>query len=748
MRPRGFQTWLVALLLLAGSASAAELRPIRLQLKWWHQFQFAGYYAAIEQGFFAEEGLDVSVVEGTATRIPLEELKAGRADFAVSDADGLLERMQGTPLVVVGAIFQHSPYVLLSLKDRGITEPSQLIGKRVMDDAHQGSAQLRAMLRREGLDPAAVTFVSHSWDLDDLVAGRVDAISAYRTVEPLALRARGLEPQLLDARDYGIDFYGDALYAMQSLAERDPELVKAFTRASRRGWEWAFAHVDEQAKAILERPGVRARGVTASQLHDEAEAMRPLVLPDVVEVGHMNPGRWERIAATYVELGEAPKGRDWSGFVFDPEAQNQRRQQWTWRLLLGLGAVALVVGGWTFQLRRVVRQRTEALERAVAQRLDIERALHAREAELLQSQKLEAIGQLAGGVAHDFNNLLTVVSSDVELLMEKAATPEELLPEIAEAARKGAALSRQLLAFARRNRLERTTFDLGTLVDELSVMLRRLVSAPVELVVERGAEPTPLVADRSMLEQVVVNLVLNARDALPRGGHVVLRTRREGALAVLEVEDDGVGMPPEIAARIFEPFFTTKAQGKGTGLGLSIAHSVAEQHGGTLTVRSAPQVGTTFRLALPCAAGPAHEDGHPATPAPTTKGKGELLLVVEDESAVRRSMVRALTRAGWQIREAENGAAALAAFDDTVRFVVSDLRMPGMSGIELLHALRARRPGLPALLVSGYSDDLHRGADTPTLPTDVSFLQKPFTSESLCAAVRAGLDAAVSPPAK
>ncbi|MFZ5440665.1 MAG: ABC transporter substrate-binding protein [Myxococcota bacterium] len=727
-------------ILTTSVAAANELRPVRLQLKWWHQFQFAGYYAAIEQGFFAAEGLDVTVVEGSGTRAPLVELKAGRADFAVADADGLLERMKGTPLVVVSAVFQHSPYVLLSLKERGLTVPSQLIGKRVMDDDHQGGAQVRAMLLHEGIDPAAITFLRHSWNLDDLIEGRVDAISAYRSVEPLALEARGHRPQLLDAREYGVDFYGDALFTMQALAERDPELVKAFVRASRRGWEWAFAHVDEQAKAILTRPGVKERGVTLEQLRAEAESMRPLVLPDVVEIGHMNPGRWDHIAATYIELGIAPKDADWAGFVFDPDAANERRREWTWRLLLGLGAVAVVAAVWTLQLRRVVRQRTEALERAVAQRLEAERALHAREAELIQSQKLEAIGLLAGGVAHDFNNLLTVVSSDVELLQRKVGAPEELLAEIAEATRKGTSLSRQLLAFARRNRLERTAFDLGALVDELGAMLRRLVSAPVELVLERGAEPLPVEADRSMVEQVVVNLVLNARDAMPTGGRVVLRSRREHDQAVLEVQDEGVGMSPEVAARIFEPFFTTKEPGKGTGLGLSIAHSVAQQHGGSLTVRTAPRAGTTFRFALPCATS-ATFDAAPATTAPTRRGHGELVLVVEDEPAVRRAMVRALTHAGWQTREAEHGAGALAAFDDAVRLVVSDLRMPGMTGIELLQALRARRPGLPAVLVSGFSEDLHRGGASPELPADVSFLQKPFSADALCTAARAALDA-------
>jgi signal transduction histidine kinase/ActR/RegA family two-component response regulator len=746
---RAMTRGLLLVLLWALPASAAprvQQRAVTLQLKWRHQFQFAGYYAAVEQGFFADEGLTVTVIESTPDSPPLEALKAGRVTFAVSDTDGLLARMNGAPLVVVAAIFQHSPYVLLSMKEHPVTVPADLAGRRVMDDAHQGSSEVKAMLRREGIDLGSITFVQHSWDLDDLVEGRVDAITGYRTVEPGLLRARGHEPQMLETRSYGVDFYGDALYTTQHLADADPELVRAFLRASRRGWEWAFAHVDEEAARILERPGTKERGLTLEQLRFEAHEMRDLVLPDLVEIGHMNPGRWEQIAAAYVEQGAVPKGRDWSGFLFDPEAAAQRRQRTTLQWLVGLSVLAVLGVAWTIQLRRVVARRTRELEREVAQRLDAERTLRTREAQLLQSQKLEALGQLAGGIAHDFNNLLTVVQANADLLKRKPSMAEELVPEIEQAAQRGAELVQRLLAFGRRNLLVRAPLDLGDVVDGLASMLKRLISAPVELVVERGSEPLPVVGDRALLEQVVVNLVVNARDAMmPRGGPVTVRVRRDAGHAVLEVQDRGVGMGPDTAARVFEPFFTTKPVGQGTGLGLSIAHSVAEQHGGTLTVETVLGRGSTFRLALPLAPMDARHVAASAGEGVARGRPGELVLVVEDDPPVRRVLAQALESAGWETREAGDGASALAAFDGDVRFVVSDVRMPGMSAVELVHALRARRPGVPILLVSGYAEGLHTGSDV-RLPVDVPFLQKPYALEALYEAVRRGLDRAGPSP--
>ncbi len=373
---------------LAVSGALPAATPVRLQLKWHHQFQFAGYYAAQAQGYYEQAGLDVEITTGTPTRSPLPEVLAGRADFGVSDTDVLVARLRGEPLVVCAAIFQHSPYVLLSRADRGIRSPHDLVGKRVMLAGDQGAAQLRAMLALEGISPGLIQLVPHSWDLQDLVSGKVDAVSAYATVEPFQLGRMGVEPAILRTLDYGVDFYGDALFSTDDYLRKNRSTAEAFVRSSLQGWNYAMAHPEQVADLILGLPGVKERGTTRAQLLAEADAMRQLVLPSVVEIGHMNPGRWGQIAETYVAQGIVPGDSSLDGFIYDPVMRIDRT---VWRrLAVGAGAVGLIVVlvlNWNLQIRRQVRRRTEELraevdrrtraeeeQRALADRLEVERA--------------------------------------------------------------------------------------------------------------------------------------------------------------------------------------------------------------------------------------------------------------------------------------------------------------------------------------------------------------------------------------
>lgn len=366
---------------LAGPTPAPT--QVVLKLKWRHQFQFAGYYAAEARGFYRAAGLEVRIVEGAPSRSTIASVLAGEADFGISDAELLLARMAGRGVVVCAAIFQHSPYVLLTRRDRGLTTPQHLAGRRVMLAGEQSEAQLLAMFAREGLSLEQITVVPHSWSLDDLIDGRVDAVSAYATEQPYRMRQRGVEAATISARDYGIDFYGDMLFVAEALARQRPELVTAFVRASLEGWRYAMAHPEEIAALILTLDGVRARGVTTTDLLEEARAMRTLVLPDLVEVGHVNPGRLDRMAQTLAEVGLFHGQYSLSGFVFDPspaiDAHWRRRLMWA----AGLTGLALTLAlVWVGQLRRTVRARTADLEHEVAHRRETERQLRASEERL------------------------------------------------------------------------------------------------------------------------------------------------------------------------------------------------------------------------------------------------------------------------------------------------------------------------------------------------------------------------------
>jgi len=346
----------------AVAQDAPATDPISLHLKWKHAFQFAGYYAALEQGYYLDEGLDVTIVEAASDNLAVNALLDGAAQYGIWSADLMQERIAGHPFVVLGVIFQHSPYVIISRRDRAIRKPADLIGRRVMVAARQGEAQFRAMLLREGLTPEDVTVVPHTWRVDDVIAGRVDAEMSYITDQPNQISARGVETALMRPLDYGIDFYGDCLFTTEGEIATHPDRVAAFRRASFKGWEYAMAHVDELVDHILALPGVTDRGLSQQHLRYEAETMRPLIQPKLIEIGHMNPGRWRRIADTYVSLGMISADYSLDGFLYEAHPGEDRR--WIFALLGSLAGVVLVSAaawGWNRQLRRAVSSRTGEL---------------------------------------------------------------------------------------------------------------------------------------------------------------------------------------------------------------------------------------------------------------------------------------------------------------------------------------------------------------------------------------------------
>jgi two-component system, cell cycle sensor histidine kinase and response regulator CckA len=346
------------------------------------------------------------------------------------------------------------------------------------------------------------------------------------------------------------------------------------------------------------------------------------------------------------------------------------------------------------------------------------------EEQLRQSQKMEAVGRLAGGIAHDFNNLLTAIKGYGEFLLadlpENAGTHRDA-QEIVAAADRAATLTRQLLAFSRRQTLAPQALYLNTVVKELEGLLRRLIGEQVELVVELGEEVLPVRADRGQLEQVVMNLAVNARDAMPDGGRLTIATQSRYGSVELAVRDSGVGMAAEVRSHLFEPFFTTKEPGKGTGLGLATVYGIVEQSGGTIEVKSAPGRGSTFTIVLPAIAETLRAP-EPA-PVPPLASAGRVLLV-EDEDLVRALVREVLERGGYDVLEAADAGEAieLAHSADDIDLLVTDLVLPGMSGSVLAERVARERPALRVLYTSGYVDVSQDAADV---------LEKPFTPEDL-----------------
>ena len=361
--------WAGFMLLLGGArlgAAGQPLESVTLQLKWRHQFQFAGYYAAQAQGYYRDAGLDVKILEAEPATDAVAEVVAGRAQYGVGSSALLLSRQKGNPVVVLAVIFQHSPFIIMTRADRGINDVQDLAGKRLMLEPQAN--ELIAYLRKEGLSEKSVTLLPHTFNPMDLIDGKVDAMSAYVTDEPFFLKHAHTDALEFTPRMGGIDFYGDNLFTSEAELKAHPARVKAFREASLRGWKYAMQHPEELISLILARYGPR-RG--HDYLAFEAQRMVTLVQPVLVEMGYMYPGRWQHIVDTYADLGLLPRDFKLEGFLYDPEfgaRQNYHRQT---QALLALLALGLLLGGVVVVFYRLNRK----LKREIASREQAEEAI-------------------------------------------------------------------------------------------------------------------------------------------------------------------------------------------------------------------------------------------------------------------------------------------------------------------------------------------------------------------------------------
>jgi PAS domain S-box-containing protein len=403
----------------------------------------------------------------------------------------------------------------------------------------------------------------------------------------------------------------------------------------------------------------------------------------------------------------------------------------------------------------VVHDLSEAKESE--RRRDEELARANREMRIAQSRRLESLGQLAGGVAHDFNNLLGVILNYADFVadeLEEGTAVHTDVKEIRKAAERATELTRQLLIFSRREAIKPAPVDLNEVVNDIERLLRRTLGEHIELVVRLSPDVPAVLADPGQVEQVLVNLAVNARDAMPDGGRLVIDTRvveldRDflqehpdavpGRYVRVTVEDSGTGMDPEVAARAFEPFFSTKRKGEGTGLGLATVYGIVTAAGGLISVYSEPGEGTVFRVHLPAVDSDAVRA--PGEQAVEFTGRGESVLLVEDEDSVRALAKRILTEGGYRVSALSQGSDALPLLEDPRRdfdLLISDVVMPGMRGVELVRRALELRPELPVLMMSGYTTPLEE--DDRRAMAEAPLLEKPFSRRDLLGQVRELLD--------
>ncbi|GEM_PF-2960594 len=521
---------------------------------------------------------------------------------------------------------------------------------------------------------------------------------------------------------------------LDSLREQGEQLRMALRAAKMGIWEWRAEtdtlHWSEEASDIF--------GLPRDSCLSREDFYRMLTPTDRGTI--RNVGR-------DLITGDAPEGREYR--IRRPDGESR----------------------WLFTTGELYRKEDGSPERLLGIVADVT-ARHELELQFQHAQRMEGLGRLAGGIAHDFNNLLTAIIGYANLAaseLPQGSAVRTDLASILDAAGRAADLTRQLLAFARRQPVEPKLVDLTEKISSMDRLLRRVLEAGVDLLIDIPGGPLAVMIDPAQLEQVIMNLSVNARDAMPGGGRLTLRAFPDPArdVVVLEVEDTGTGMDETTQALIFEPFFTTKAPGEGTGLGLPMCYGVIRQAGGTITVKSQPGHGTTFRIELPVAVS---DPRRPETRLAETdgragRGRGEQILVVEDEDAVRALVQRALVKEGYLVVNSAGGDDAVATFErlrDRVDLLVSDVVLPGPSGPDLVARFRQARPDLRVLFVTGYSSV----AKLPPEDAITRILRKPFTPSVLVDVVgemigtaesgassgevappnpRSGPDAAVSP---
>lgn len=388
-------------------SSNTSLEVVNLQLRWKHQFQFAGYYAALENGYYRDAGLDVRIHEGEPGRAPVDEVIAGRAEYGTANSEVLLARLKGTPLVALAVIFQHSPSVLLARADSGIRTPHDLVGRSVMFMGGQHDTDFHAMFRREGIRPESIDIRPSSDEIDDLVSGKVDAFNAYLTNEPFVLRQRGVEFVVINPSHYGVDYYGGILFTTEREIGERPDRVKAFREASLRGWQYAMEHPEVVVELLLNKYRVPK---TRDHLEFEAATARSLILPELVEIGHMNPERWRAMADALKSCGLVDDDTLLEGFIYDPDPRVWEKR---WRnIVISMGLVIgtiLVVMAYLFRMQRRLRNEID-LRRQIEEQL------------LGANNLLQRTGRLAkvGGFERNIANNTTIYTEEAARIREVA----------------------------------------------------------------------------------------------------------------------------------------------------------------------------------------------------------------------------------------------------------------------------------------------------------------------------------------
>ena len=691
-----------------------------LQLKWKHQFQFAGYYAAKQQGYYKDAGFNVEIKAHNHQTSAVDEVVSTRATFGIADSSIVLQRMQNKPVVVLTAVFQHSPLVLIALKESGIRTPEDLIGKNISYQKTVDGASITAMLASFGLEFSQFTNVPFNFNNNRLLEEDVDAFSVYSTNQPYYYQAKNIEVTQIDPANYGIDFYGDLLFSRQDYVENNPEKAQAFAQASIKGWEYALNNQAEIVNHILEQYPTEA---SKELLLFEARKTKPLVVSDIIPVGTTYKNRFSRIAQIYYEVGLAKTLPSLDGLLLadylTPKEVINRR--YAFLSMLIVGALLLLVLGFNYQLRKSVKLKTLRLRDLNSELTDHLRLLDDRNQKLEQAKTLAEVASktkslFVANMSHEIRTPMNGIYGSLQLLKEESIndSAQSLVDNALASTQNLLLIVNDVLDFSKiesgKLELEYCVWELSEVITQITAQIKTLSGFERVTFVVDMAENTHQywIGDPTRLKQILLNLLSNALKFTEQGEIIVnawTETVAEREMLFFSIKDSGMGIAPEKQQLIFKPFeqiadVESRSVG-GAGLGLAICAELLSRMQGNISLYSEIGKGSTFTISVyPGDISDVERQVLNFSSAPQLQSKltpskvHGRVLVVDDLRDLRMLVGHMISSCGARVDYAEHGQQALEkvriadAYKAPYDIIFIDIHMPIMGGKEATIELR------------------------------------------------------------
>lgn len=712
---------LIVLIILIFCGAATANDKVVLQLKWFHQFQFAGYYAAIEQGYYRDVGLDVEIRERDKATSAVDDVLNGKAQYGIADSSIVVQRMRGRPVVIASTIFQASPLVFMSLAEENIRNPYDLAGKRIMFQRNLDDAPLLALLRMFNVHTTDYQFIKHNFNDDALIEKTTDVMSAYRSNQPYKYRAKNLDVNIIDPSSYGVDFYGDLIFTTEDEIKNNLPRVKQFVNASIRGWVYALENQSEIVDVIINKyQSKTAKSVLMSEAFETAN----LVKHRIVEVGTIFPERFNSISQAYIDLGMVDAKSNIDGlFVKDYEDKALELDS---RILLFIIVVFVLIVAYSYyqksfnrNLKKLVHEQTIKLENNNDQLLQNLNLLEQKNKELAVAKYVadkasSAKSLFLANMSHEIRTPMNGILGTLQMLRQQPQSSEghEMLSNATFSAHALLTIINDILDFSKieagKLNLESVAFELDAVIASIEQSVQSdVLEKSIHFIVDRQNNyHKTWRGDPVRIKQAILNIVSNAVKFTAAGEvSLTLGQSAKGELKIV-IEDSGIGMTTEHLENLFSRFeqadaSTTRKFG-GTGLGMAITKSLIDMMDGTIEVDSEMGKGTTFTILLPLEA---LKDELPqdkqANKLVTPDLRNWRAILAEDNKINQSIFMSMMKHTGVELDIANNGQEAV----DLVNsqrpdLVFMDIQMPVMDGIEACALIKQKYPNLTVVAVT------------------------------------------------